>query len=131
MGFEVSASGEERIKLVAERGGVEHTLVHVLGQPTASELRTYSRMRSEVEVRRRRASLKHSPAEADEWLWSQIAVNVEGYTIDGKPLDASRVDWKDHVPLLHKVEAVSAVCAVAADEEEELGKGSRPSSGVS
>lgn len=131
MGFEVSASGEERIKLVAERGGVEHTLVHVLRQPTASELRTYSRMRSEVEVRRRRASLKHSPAEADEWLWAQIAVRVEGYTVEGRELTSDVPEWKSLVPLLHKVEAVSAVCAVAADEEEELGKGSRPSSGKS
>lgn len=131
MGFEVSASGEERIKLVAERGGVEHTLVHVLRQPTASELRTYSRMRSEVEVRRRRASLKHSPAEADEWLWAQIAVRVEGYTVEGRELTSDVPEWKSLVPLLHKVEAVSAVCAVAADEEEELGKGSRPSSGAS
>lgn len=131
MGFEVSASGEERIKLVAERGGVEHTLVHVLRQPTASELRTYSRMRSEVEVRRRRASLKHSPAEADEWLWGRIAVRVEGYTVEGRELTSDVPEWKSLVPLLHKVEAVSAVCAVAADEEEELGKGSRPSSGKS
>ena len=131
MGFEVRASEESKVTLVAEQGGVEHTLVHVLGQPTASELRNYSRMRSEVEVRRRRASLKHSPAEADEWLWDQIAVRVEGYTVEGRELTSDVPEWKSLVPLLHKVEAVSAMCAVAADEDEELGKGSRPSSGAS
>ena len=72
--------------------------------------------------------MKTSPAGIDEWLWNQVAVNVEGYTLDGKPLDASRADWKDHVPLLHKVEAVTALSDVAVDDEEEPVKNSeRPS----
>lgn len=128
MGFEVSAEGEERIKLVAEKGGVEHTLVHVLRQPTASQLRAYSKRRSEVEVRRRgKVSMKNSPAEVDEWLWNQIAVNVEGYTIDGAPLDSSRDNWKDHVPLLHKVEAVTALSDVAVDDEDPVKNSHQPS----
>jgi hypothetical protein len=131
VGFEVRTSQESRVTLIAEQGGVEHTLVHVLRQPTASELRDYSRMRSEVEVRRRRAALKRSPAEADEWLWDQIALCVEGYTVEGRNLTADMPEWKSLVPLLHKVEAVASVCAVAADEDEELGKESSPSSDAS
>jgi hypothetical protein len=128
MGFEVSAGGEERIKLVAEKGGVEYTLVHVLRQPTASELRTYSKRRSEVDVRRRRKiSMKNSPAEVDEWLWNQVAIEVEGYTIDGAPLDASQADWKDHVPLLHKVEAVTALSDVAVEDEDPVKNSHQPS----
>jgi len=128
MGFEVSASGEERIKLVAEKGGVEYALFHVLRQPTASELRTYSKKRSEVTVLRRgKVSMKSSPAEIDEWLWNQVAVNVEGYTIDGVALDSSRADWKDHVPLLHKVEAVTALSDVAVDDEEPVKNSHQPS----
>ncbi|MDA2916446.1 hypothetical protein MYX64_06355 [Nitrospinae bacterium AH_259_B05_G02_I21] len=131
-GFEVSAGGEERIKLVAEKGGVEYTLFHVLRQPTASELRTYSKRRSEVNVRRRgKVSMKNSPAEIDEWLWNQVAVNVEGYTINGLPLDAEQPDWKDHVPLLHKVEAVTALSDVAVDDEEGPVKNSRQPSAES
>lgn len=127
MGFDVSAGGEERVTLVAERGGVEYKLVHVLRQPTASQLRKYSKDRSELELRRRKALLKRSPAEVDEWLWSQVAVNVEGYTIDGKPLDASRADWKDHVPLIHKVEAISALHEVAVDDEDPVKNSHQPS----
>ena len=127
MGFEVSAGGEERIKLVAEKGGVEYALFHVLRQPTATELRAYSKRRSEVNLRRRKVSMKNSPAEIDEWLWNQVAVNVEGYTIDGVALDSSRADWKDHVPLLHKVEAVTALSDVAVDDEEPAKNSERPS----
>lgn len=127
MGFDVSAGGEERVTLVAERGGREYTLIHVLRQPTASELRKYSKDRSELELRRRKASLKRSPAEVDEWLWNQIAVQVEGYTIDGSPLDSTRPDWKDHVPLLHKVEAITALSDVAVDDEEAVKNSDQPS----
>lgn len=124
MSFDVTPGGEERITLVAEKGGVEHTIVHVLREPTSSELRRYSKMRSEFSVRRRSASLKKTPLEADEWLWGVIAVNVEGYTIDGAVLDATRSDWKDHVPPHHKVEAVAALVSVAVEDEEDKVKNS-------
>ena len=122
MAFEVSSTAEERINLVAEQGGKEVRLVHILMQPTTSQLHTYSRMQSEFEFRRRKASLKKSPSEGNEWLWEQIAVRVEGYTIEGEELTPDVPDWKSHVPLPHKVEAVAAMTAVAAEDEEELGK---------
>ena len=131
MSYEVSCWQETRIHLVAERGGEEHRLVHVLREPAASELRTYSRMRSEFEVRRGKAALRRSPAEADEWLWDQTAVRVEGYTIEGKELTPEISEWKSHVPLLHKVEAVAASSAVAAEDQEELGKNLLAPSGAS
>ena len=131
MGFEVSSTEEERIHLVAEQGGKEVRLVHVLRQPTTVQLHTFSRMQSEFEFRRRKASLKKSPAEGNEWLWDQIVVCVEGYTIEGQELTPNMEGWKDKVPLPHKVEAVAAMTAVAAEDEEELGKNSEPPSGGS
>ena len=122
MGFEVSSTEEERIHLVAEQGGKEVRLVHILRQPTTSQLHAFSRMQSEFEFRRRKASLRKSPAEGNEWLWGQIIVRVEGYTIGGEELTPNMEGWKAQVPIPHKVEAVAAMSAVATEDEEELGK---------
>ncbi|MFQ6672930.1 MAG: hypothetical protein ACE5KY_06490 [Candidatus Tectimicrobiota bacterium] len=130
MGFEVRSAEATTVTLVAEQGGLEHRLVHTLRQPTTSELYTYSRMRSELELRGRKASLKRPPAEADAWLWDQIAQEVEGYTLDGRHLTPEVPEWQSHVPLLHKVEAVAAISDVAA-EGEELEKNLPPSSAAS
>jgi len=118
-GFPLAIPGEVRIVLKLRKDGELEELVHCFREPNAADRKEYYR-------RRNRAELENKDGAADyldinEWLWGYCIKSVEGYDFKGqetgvrnqesgaKSKKAKKEQWKELIPLEHKLWAVEGL----------------------
>jgi hypothetical protein len=103
--FEVS--GDYRVDIQARDGrGRIHQVAHCFRPAGKEELLEYERRLPRQEFTRGGPIRVGSVTDAQLYLWDQLIVRVEGYTISNEDL-MTRPDWKDLVPLEHRTVAVA------------------------
>lgn len=107
-----------RIHLQAESGGETYDLFHNLREPTAGQWKEYQSRSSKMKSDGQNLQLKGSLG-AEEWLWGQVAVSVEGYSFKGQPLACDGEDWKRRVNIIHKRRAIQELSRVWAPSGED------------
>ena len=90
------------------RGDQKFLLKHVFRVPTFEDWVEYHKGTAQLGLSKGRDTIEMSNVrqERDTWLWEELIVKVEGYLWKGKPITESK-DWKEKIPLAHKLEAVS------------------------
>jgi len=90
------------------RGDRKILLKHVFRLPTLDDWFTYFRGASQLGLSKGRDvfELSNMMQERDEELWATLILRVEGYFVNKQPLMEFE-DWKDKLPISHKLEAVS------------------------
>ena len=90
------------------RGDQKFLLKHVFRVPALEDWVEYHKGTSQLGLSKGRDTIEMSNVrqERDTWLWEELIVKVEGYLWKGKSITESK-DWKEKIPLAHKLEAVS------------------------
>lgn len=83
-------------------------LTHVFRLPTFEDWLEYNEGTTQVGLSKGRDTVEVSNVlqERDTQLWEDLIIRTEGYTVSGKPL-MELENWKERVPLPHKLQAVS------------------------
>jgi hypothetical protein len=90
------------------RGDQKFLLKHVFRVPTFEDWVEYHKGTAQLGLSKGRDTIEMSNVrqERDAWLWETLVIKVEGYLWKGKSIIESK-DWKEKIPLGHKLEAVS------------------------
>lgn len=90
------------------RGDQKFLLKHVFRVPTLEDWVEYHKGTSQLGLSKGKDTIEMSNVrqERDTWLWEELVVKVEGYLWKGKSITELK-DWKEKIPLAHKLEAVS------------------------
>jgi len=90
------------------RGDQKFLLKHVFRVPTLEDWVDYHKGTTQLGLSKGKDIIEMSNVrqERDAWLWETLVVKVEGYLWKGKPIIESK-DWKEKIPLGHKLEAIS------------------------
>ena len=90
------------------RGDQKFLLKHVFRVPTLDDWVDYHKGTSQLGLSKGRDTIEMSNVrqERDQALWETLIVKVEGYLWKGKPITEQK-DWKERIPLAHKLEAIS------------------------
>lgn len=90
------------------RGDQKFLLKHVFRVPTLDDWVEYHKGTSQLGLSKGKDTIEMSNVrqERDEWLWEQLIITVEGYLWKGKSITELK-DWKEKIPLGHRLEAVS------------------------
>lgn len=83
-------------------------LTHVFRLPTFEDWVSYNEGTMQVGLSKGRDTVEVSDVlqERDAALWEDLIIRTEGYVVSGKPL-MDLEDWKERIPLPHKLQAVS------------------------
>lgn len=103
------APEEIAIGLTFREGGGKLRIEHLLKPPTLADWLAYDQayqLAHETDERGWEVWANRS-AEAAEILWDRLALTVQGYWADGLP-----DDWKEKIPVDHKIPAVNAFLEV-------------------
>lgn len=95
-------------KVQETRGDKKIVLTHVFRSPTLEDWTFYFKGTTQLGVSKGRDTVEMSNVsqEKDSLLWEDLIVRVEGYKVKGEDV-MSLDDWKERIPLSHKLEAVS------------------------
>jgi len=90
------------------RGDQKFLLKHVFRVPTFEDWVDYHKGASQLGLSKGKDVIEMSNVrqERDQGLWETLIVKVEGYLWKGKPITEQK-NWKERIPLGHKLEAVS------------------------
>ena len=131
--FDLSIT-EEKITIIESQGGQECILNHYVTRPDDETFLKYQRKLTDIRGGRK-LKWEFNRTDAAKWLYDQIIQRVEGYTFKGKPiqemtdsdfLEVSKIlkknitNWKDMIPLAHKVEVAEQVIRINITEEEAI-----------
>jgi hypothetical protein len=100
------------VRLEASQGGDPITLAHTFGRTIPdADMRTLKSAASQFRSAGRDGVLMDGGNTISilEKIYDRLIVRADGYNIEGKPLTTSSPDWKDQVPVDHKVLAVNAL----------------------
>lgn len=122
-GFNVQEKTVE-ILLHAKQSGKTYDLLHVLNEPTPKQWKEYQAAANKFKTDSRTVQIQNTTLGAQEKLWNEIAVRVEGYNDGEKPLECAGENWRRLVSILHKSQAIRALGEVwFGDEDEEKNSG--------
>lgn len=95
-------------KVQETRGDKKIVLTHVFRSPTLEDWTYYFKGTTQLGVSKGRDTVEMSNVsqEKDTLLWEDLIVRVEGYKVKGEDV-MSLDDWKERIPISHKLEAVS------------------------
>lgn len=90
------------------RGDQKFILKHVFRVPTLDDWVDYHRGTSQLGLSKGKDTIEMSNVrqERDQALWEALIIKVEGYLWKEKPITEQK-NWKEKIPLGHKLEAVS------------------------
>ena len=90
------------------RGDQKFLLKHVFRVPALEDWVDYHKGASQLGLSKGKDTIEMSNVrqERDQALWERLIVKVEGYLWKGKAITEQK-DWKERIPLGHKLEAIS------------------------
>jgi hypothetical protein len=106
-------------KVTETRGNRKITVKHFFRLPTLQDWADYFKGVSELGLSRGRESFEVSDSlqAKNLGLWERLSLRVEGYVIDGVEL-MEKGNWKELVPLPHKLQAVSGFMTTWRKEDD-------------
>jgi len=119
--YDLSAK-ELTAKVIEVRGEEKLEAVHVFKAPMTEDWFGYHQGSSQLGLSKGKDVFETSNVaqEKDAQFWFDMILKVEGYSIKGTDIMES-VDWKDQVPLPHKLAAVTALMLFWREDVDESG----------
>ena len=113
--FELNPS-EIRQPLVIVEGGRRFRVTHIFRPPKLADWKLYQeRFGLSKEREGQQEIWSDSREEAAQLMWNEVALGVEGYLLPA----GSESDWRDRVPVIHKVMGIDSLARVGVAEEQE------------
>lgn len=104
MGYKVGRK-EARTIIQAKQDGMTFSLTHIHSEPKTEQLKEYQRLNALAAISDGGGIYKYGDAE--EKLWEEIIIKVEGYQ-DEEGNDLMQLDnWKALIPLTHKIAVIN------------------------
>lgn len=95
--------------------GFSHPVTHTLKQPSQSNIHEFEKKKlGHMKVKNNEIVQQSNVNKAYAWLWDLLAESVEGYPFD------SQKNWREKVPVLHKVATVRVFGQVEILTQEEV-----------
>jgi len=101
---------EYTARVIASKGSERAEAFHIFKMPTAEDWFAYYRGSTQLGLSKSRDIFETSNTtqEKDAQFWMDMIVKVKGYTVKGQ--DVMQLDdWKDRIPLPHKLGAIAAL----------------------